>query len=281
MNTLTATRRQGASSTQVKRQGTNARLQEATRQVQREEARTRLIGNAKTASIKAGIGLSAAVLVAVALVFAWKFATDPRWTGLRAMEVHGAHRHAPGEIAQLSGLVFGKDLVHMDVAGARTRLLSDPWIQEATVSRRWPHRVVLQIRERAPVASLGPERWISSDATVLPRRGEAKLPMLSSRGFVEGRIPAPTMSPALLALEKMALEGTASPSRATILRDGSLELELETGTPRILLRPEDERRALARWSALRGELGERISLFSQIDLRHGPCAALRRAEGGV
>jgi methionyl aminopeptidase len=31
----------------------------------------------------------------------------------------------------------------------------------------------------------------------------------------------------------------------------------------------------------RAELGDELSLFSAIDLRHGSCAALRRADGGV
>jgi hypothetical protein len=141
--------------------------------------------------------------------------------------------------------------------------------------------VLLRIQERTPVAALGARRWISIDGTVLPRRGEATLPRLSSRGVAGGRIPMGTMTPVLSSLSRISSDGQAAPEEVTILRDGSVEFQMDAGTPRLLLRPEDERRALARWSALRRELGGRIALFSHIDLRHGPCAALRRAEGGV
>jgi len=69
--------------------------------------------------------------------------------------------------------------------------------------------------------------------------------------------------------------------QARMLAEGGLELSGEAGVPRILVRPEGWNRAMARWAALRTELGVNVSLFSEIDLRHGSCAGLRRVEGGV
>lgn len=266
---------------QMRRQGTNARMLEATRQSERAEARTRLVSEAKTFSVKALLSLLGAAAVAGGLFFAWKAAVDPRWTGLSAMEVGGARRHDPREIARISGLDFGTSLARLDLPAARARLLADPWIAEARAARRWPRRVRLEIVERVPVAELGPGRWIAADGTVLPGRGEAVLPRLSSRGFPGGRIPAASAAPALRALGAMESLHLADFVHACVLRDGSLELARGAGSPRLLVRPEDWKRALARWAALRRELGDRAALFSEIDLRHGSCAALRRAEGGA
>jgi hypothetical protein len=265
----------------MRRQGTNARLQEVTRQSQRAEARTRLVSEAKTFSVKAVLSILATAAVATGIFFAWKAAVDPRWTGLSAMEIHGAHRHDPREVARTSGLDFGTSLAHLDLPAARAKLLADPWILDARLMRRWPRRVRLEIVERLPVAELSPDRWIAADGTVLPKRGDAILPHISSRGFPGGAIPAAAAAPALLALGQMESAHVTEFVLATVLRDGSVELAQRQGSPRLLVRPNDWKRALARWGALERELGNRAALFSEIDLRHGSCAALRRAEGGA
>jgi hypothetical protein len=69
--------------------------------------------------------------------------------------------------------------------------------------------------------------------------------------------------------------------RFSLIPDGSLELRLAGTTPGILIGPHNWKRSLARVAALRRELGDELSRFSEIDLRHGACAALRRADGGM
>ena len=266
---------------QTRRQGTNARMQEVTRQSQRAQDRTRLISDAKSFSVKAVLAILSVAVLATGSFFAWKAALDPRWTGLSAMEVRGAHRHDPREIARTSGLVFGTSLAQLDLPAARARLLADPWILDARVVRRWPRRVRLEIVERAPVAELAPRLWIAADGTILSRRGDMVLPHLSSRGFPAGRIPAAVAAPVLAALGAMESQHRTEFAQACVLRDGSMELSRGSGSPRLLVRPEDWKRALARWGSLQRELGDRAALFSEIDLRHGSCAALRRAEGGA
>jgi hypothetical protein len=278
---LSSTLNRQATTTQIRRQGTNARMQEVTRQSERAQARTRLVSEAKTISVKLIVSLLAVAAAATGLFFAWKAVVDPRWTGLAAFEIRGAHRRAPLEVARISGMEFGKSLAHLDIDAARTRLLADPWILEARVVRSWPRRVRLEIRERTPVAELSADRWIAADGTILPRRGTADLPHLSSHGFPGGRIPASLAGPALVAMGAMESQALTNFVQVSVLRDGSMELATGSGSPRLLVRPDDWKRALARWGALQRELGDRAALFSEIDLRHGSCAALRRAEGGA
>jgi len=171
--------------------------------------------------------------------------------------------------------------MQVEPAKARSLLLTDPWILDVKVVRRWPHRVRLEVRERVPVARLSSERWISVDGTVLPRRGDAVLPLLSAKGFPRGIVPRGIATKSLSALEGMTGVGLKEFDQARMLAEGGLELSGEAGVPRILVRPEGWNRAMARWAALRTELGVNVSLFSEIDLRHGSCAGLRRVEGGV
>jgi hypothetical protein len=263
------------------RQGTNARIQEVTRRSQRSVARSQLVSKAKSNSIKVLVSLVVVAAVVAGAAFLWKVATDPRWTGLDAIEVRGAHRVEPAEVAKNSGLVWGTSLAREDLDKARVRLLADPWILDAKTHRRWPRRIRLEILERIPVAELGTGRWIAADGTVLPRRGDAVLPHLVSTGVPGGRLSPALFAPALAAVGSMEAAGWTDFGQACVLRDGSVELDGKAGTPRLLIRPEDWKRALARWVALRQELGDRAALFSEIDLRHGSCVALRRAEGGA
>jgi len=269
------------SGTLTPRQGTNARIHEVTRRSERSVARSRLAAKAKTNSVKVLVFLLVAALAVSATIFLWKVATDPRWTGLSAIEVRGAHREDPRDVAKTADLPWGTSLAREDLSKARSRLLADPWILDARAHRRWPHRVRFDIRERLPVADLGSGRWIAADGTVLPRRQDAVLPRLVSRGVPGGRLSRRLLVPAVGAVGAMEAAGWTDFVQACVLRDGSIELAGEAGSPRILLRPEDWKRSLARWVALRRELGDRAALFSEIDLRHGSCAALRRAEGGA
>lgn len=270
-----------ATSTQVRRQGTNARLLQATRMEERAQARSRMVADVRSVSLKLGIAAAAVAALAAGGGWAWKTFTDPKWTGLEAIEVRGAHRLDPRAVATESGMHFGKGLLQVESARTRELLLNDPWILDVKVVRRWPHRVRLEVRERHPVARLSSERWISVDGTVLPRRGDDVLPLLSSQGFARGAVPRAVALKSLSALEGMSGAGLKEFDQARILAEGGLELSGEPGVPRILVRPEGWNRAMARWAALRAELGANVSLFSEIDLRHGSCAGLRRVEGGV
>ena len=268
-------------SAQVTRQGVNARILEATRLERRAQARSRMVQGAKSVSLRLGLGILAVAASALAVGYVWRTASDPRWSGLRAVEVRGAPRQDPGRLVRESGLVFGTGLAQLDLRAVEGRLLSDPWIARVEAKRRWPHRVVIEIREREPVAQVSAERWIASDGTVVPRRGNASLPRFSAKGFPRGRVPRSLALPALDAVGGMSAAGVTEFDQVSVLRDGGLELRGGEGGPSVLVSPSDWRKGLARWGALRVELGARSAQFSEIDLRHGPCAALRRLEGGV
>jgi cell division protein FtsQ len=47
---------------------------------------------------------------------------------------------------------FGRSVFSVPLAERRRRLLAIDWIEEASVSRIWPDRLVVRIRERTPVA---------------------------------------------------------------------------------------------------------------------------------
>ncbi|HXZ22913.1 MAG TPA: cell division protein FtsQ/DivIB [Pseudolabrys sp.] len=92
--------------------------------------------------------------------------------GFRISEIALAGEKEVGrnEILQLVGITDRSSLLFLDAARARARLLTNPWISEATVLKLYPDRLRIEIRERNPFA-----RWqrdgrialIAADGTVL------------------------------------------------------------------------------------------------------------------
>ena len=72
----------------------------------------------------------------------------------------------------------------MPLAERRRRLLAIDWVEDASVSRVWPDRLVIRIRERRPVAfvSSGPARCCIDAQGVLleqPAQAQFSYPVLS------------------------------------------------------------------------------------------------------
>ncbi len=88
-----------------------------------------------------------------------------------AMAVISGEKHlSQEELLAAAGVTRRSSLLFFDVADARARLLTNPWIAEATVQKLLPDRLVISISERAAFALWqkdGRVGVISVDGTVL------------------------------------------------------------------------------------------------------------------
>jgi cell division protein FtsQ len=110
--------------------------------------------------------------------------------GFRISEVAlaGNHELSRENILTLAGVTGRSSLLFLDAARTRARLLSNPWIAEATVLKLYPGRLRIGIVERKPFALWqkdGVMSLIASDGTVLegfvsPRF--ESLPLLVGKG---------------------------------------------------------------------------------------------------
>jgi cell division protein FtsQ len=265
-----------------RRMGMNARKHEQTQSVRRAEKREKILEKAGSM----GVGLAGAVLTVLVVVasgwYGWKAFAKSEFASLATIELSGFHRTTPDQLAVLTGLKAGRPLSGLDLDAVRKRLEADPWIADARVSRRWPRRVRIELVERIPVGRLATGALVSVDGVVLPRRGQESFPLLVGQGYKGGRIPMKRAVESLSTLRQMELAGLSDRiEQISLVSDGSMELRLAGTVPAILVGPLRWKQSLARVAALRRELGDDISRFSEIDLRHGACAALRRADGGL
>src|SRR5689334_13253097 len=114
--------------------------------------------------------------------------------GFRISEVAltGEHEVGRDEILMLAGISNNSSLLFLDAARTRARLLSNPWIAEATVLKLYPDRLRIEIKERKPFALWqkdGRIALIADEGTVLeataPQRF-ADLPMVVGTGAEHG-----------------------------------------------------------------------------------------------
>jgi len=68
------------------------------------------------------------------------------------LEIRGVKHASAARISAVFADDFGKSIYLMPLAARRRSLLAIEWVRDATVSRRWPNGVRVDIVERAPVA---------------------------------------------------------------------------------------------------------------------------------
>jgi cell division protein FtsQ len=124
---------------------------------------------ASRARWKEGLRLAAGVVVTVAAALAcvWGLLnytrTSPRFA-VRSIDVHGMSRRSPEDIARLAGITMGQNVFLTDLEAARTAILNDPWIEQASLRRKLPAAIWVEVveREAAALVAIGPDLYLAT-----------------------------------------------------------------------------------------------------------------------
>jgi cell division protein FtsQ len=168
--------------------------------------------------------------------------------GIAEVALTGERELGRDEILKTAGISGSTSLLFLDASQARVRLLTNPWIAEATVLKLYPGRLRIEIRERAPFALWQKEArtaLIAADGTVLepavPERF-AKLPLVVGSG-------AARVAPGFLDLLSQHPVVSRQVTAAVLVAERRWNLHLANGVE--ILLPEDHAdRALAVLSGL-------------------------------
>ena len=85
-------------------------------------------------------------------VLAYRHATESSYFAFRKMNLVGNRRLSDADVAEIAGLLEGKNIFKIDLQKAREALLAHAWIIDAEISRRLPESINVQIVEREAVA---------------------------------------------------------------------------------------------------------------------------------
>jgi cell division protein FtsQ len=125
------------------------------------------------------VALAAAGLVATA---GWVLFGSPL-LAVRSVTVSGTHLVPRSEVLAASGVVPGTPLIRVNTARAAARIEKISQVSSAQVTRSWPNRLVILVRERTPALVLpaygGGYDIADADGVVLKRvtRRPADLPL--------------------------------------------------------------------------------------------------------
>lgn len=105
------------------------------------------------AALRLGLGLALVIGTSVSVAYSVRHyaLTSPRFS---IQEVHlvGGKRVAPPQAQAQAGVVLGGNVFALDTAVAEKKLLENPWISEARVTRDLPRTLRIEIKEREPAA---------------------------------------------------------------------------------------------------------------------------------
>jgi len=105
------------------------------------------------AALRTTLGI--VLVVSAALGVAWAarrhVMTSPRFA-VTEIDVLGHERRTADAIAAESGVTAGANVFSLDLDAARAHILGDPWIAQATLARRLPGTILIQVTERKPAA---------------------------------------------------------------------------------------------------------------------------------
>jgi len=198
----------------AKRDGRGGGLLSRDKRRQREE---RLTGARRERQVRVGLIAAAAVIVLVGVVAVWRSSTFP----VRRVVVEGNHQLSTAQVLALANVPKDATLLRFPGGAVRQRLLTNPWIASARVSRVLPDGMRLHIEERLPSAKLDVKSsfWlVDSSGLVLgrvPVTGFASLPVVRDVEGLKPKAGEPTRSSELKnALDVLA--GISTQLRSTV-----------------------------------------------------------------
>jgi cell division protein FtsQ len=162
----------------------------------------------------AGVALVVASSVAVAWAARRHVLQSPRFA-ITEIQVIGCERRSGDAITAESGLAVGTNIFGADLDAARVRVLSDPWVAEATLARRLPGTLLVQITERKPAA--------------LVALGDVWLAGADGEPFKKLEVGDPTDFPIVTGLGPQAIADDRPGSARAIQRAIDLAAEYERG----------------------------------------------------
>lgn len=159
----------------------NSPVKRLHKKTKKRNTHLRPIGKAVFKSSKFFVLLAVIGMVGYGLYWSGgKLLTWDKGSYLKEIQFSGNHFVSKERILVKLPIKFGQKLWSISPQELTSHLLENPWIEEASVSRRWPGKLLIHIKERTPLAVMSvqgrPGNWMgfSESGELLPRVDIAK-----------------------------------------------------------------------------------------------------------
>ena len=111
------------------------------------------LGERILGGVKLVVGLAVVVGASTAVAYSLhRYALTTTRFGIQKVELEGAKRFSVEQVRTLAGIETGKNLFAFDTQAAEDKLLKDPWVSSAHVTRKLPATLRVELTERNAVA---------------------------------------------------------------------------------------------------------------------------------
>ncbi len=195
------------------------------------------------------------------------------------VQVEGNLQVATQDIVGSLRLAPKTSILQVDLKALARRVLQNPWIKEASVQRRLPLSLTIQVVERIPEAVFIADRryLLSADGVILAELGEGELPSLPVLRAATPRhvgvgeqILTSEMVQGLSVWRQFQLANALQGERAheiLMASDGSYVVSLGQGMPAIRLHATELEGQLRRLGAALAASHQGLERFADVDLR--------------
>jgi cell division protein FtsQ len=168
-------------------------------------------------ALRTGAGIALVVSSAIGVAWAARrhVLSSPRFA-VTEIDVVGNERRPAETVASESGVAVGANVFSLDLDQARARILADPWISEATLARRLPGTILVQVTERK--------------AAALVALGDTYLATSAGEPFKRLEPGDPTELPLVTGLRPESLADDREGTMRTVRRAIDLAAEYEHGS---------------------------------------------------
>jgi cell division protein FtsQ len=180
--------------------------------IKRNKLIKRLVLGMKLATVGAAL-----LFVSLLFVFSYDLLTQCNYFRAKSLKVAGIHRLTQEKVLQQAKIISGVNIFSVNLIKARKRLLAQPWIEDAQISRDLPSGIDIRIKEQDPLAilDLGRKFIINTQGEIFKEMDAAdrcRLPVIGGLEFSDINVKGEPRSAPFDAVMKVLTLGQKSES---------------------------------------------------------------------
>ena len=102
--------------------------------------------------LKAFMFLSVLTVISLTFVMLYNYLLTSPYMKLEHVEIRGVDETTKNQLIQMCGLNLDQGLLSLKLASLKKKMEQHPWIRTATVERRFPHTLIVEVEKEDPVA---------------------------------------------------------------------------------------------------------------------------------
>jgi len=144
-------------------------------------------------------GVAALLITSVLFVFVYDVITQCDYFKAKSLKIEGVQRLSQNQIIEAARVKKGMNVLDVNLAMTRKRLLAQPWIADAEIRREIPAGLYIKVKEHSPLAiiDLGRKFLLNQNGRIFKEwtdKDPANLPLVSGLTLsdirVHGKTPA-------------------------------------------------------------------------------------------